>query len=172
MPQARRTPRGPVAENRPRDPPETEANPHGNELEDTAAGDSLTESGYTPPVGYTELQEIEAKAQAITERIRQLEKLRDLQEQERELVRLLRGVNATPAIPRSSSSDSRSSKEGEIKVRNIRQLKLSADFRTRDEWLSDLQRAFNGAPRKFRKQYRQILFALDNMDSECRTRWE
>ena len=71
---------------------------------------------------------------------------------------------------RRGSSDSLSSGQGEVKVKNIKKLRISADLRVRDEWLSDLQRAFDGAPRKYRKGSKQILLALDNSDSECRTR--
>ncbi len=37
-------------------------------------------------------------------------------------------------------------------------------YRLRQDWLSDLNQAFKGDPKKFRSDTNKILFALDNMD--------
>jgi hypothetical protein len=67
-------------------------------------------------------------------------------------------------------SDS-SSSEREIKVKNITRLTSSSSFRQRDDWLADLQRAFQGASRRYRKDSRKILLALDYVDNELRAQW-
>lgn len=70
---------------------------------------------------------------------------------------------------RRGSNDSSSS--GEVKVTNIPVFSRKFTYPQRDAWLHDLSRAFEGAPRKYRYDRKKILFALNYMNSECRTIW-
>ncbi|KAK5987248.1 hypothetical protein PT974_11372 [Cladobotryum mycophilum] len=145
-------------ENPPRQERETTETPADGSTADTPANNTLAQQHA-----------------AVVERIRQLTALQALQKQEQELMEQL-AITSQPYTAktrrRRDSNESTSSGGGEIKVKNIRQLKLPVELQARDEWLSDLQRAFEGAPRKYRKPAKRILLALDNMDGECRTRWE
>lgn len=51
---------------------------------------------------------------------------------------------------RSLSSSRSESDRGGIRITNIRMLTLHASFRQRDEWLENLERAFNEKPMKFK----------------------
>ncbi|KAH7195190.1 hypothetical protein BKA60DRAFT_661006 [Fusarium oxysporum] len=107
-------------------------------------------------------------------RIAQLEELQELQRREEELLGKLRPLipPATGTRPRRDSTESHSSSGREVRVRNITKLTLPTTFQKRDAWLSDLYRAFTGARRRYRKDYKKILTALDNMDGEGRGRWD
>ena len=76
-------------------------------------------------------------------------------------------LNAAETRRNSSSSSS----GGEVRAKNINELGHPTNLQKHTEWLNDLNRAFNGAKRRYRKDYRKILFALDHMHSMCRARW-
>lgn len=57
-------------------------------------------------------------------------------------------------------------------MKNIEKFTLKNSLRKRDEWLADLHRAFEGDPRKFKKDFAKILLAQEYMDTDCRTRWK
>jgi hypothetical protein len=59
-----------------------------------------------------------------------------------------------------------------LKIKNIPTLTYPTSIKKRDEWLRDLSRAFEAAPKKFRSQSKQILFALDYLDTEGRAKWD
>jgi len=44
-------------------------------------------------------------------------------------------------------------------------------FRRRQEWLQDLDRTFQGDPQRFQVAKNRILFSLEYMDSNIRSRW-
>lgn len=116
---------------------------------------------------------IRARAAATAERIAQLEELQKLQEREQELQDLLRrnaGEERSKRQRRASTSSSHSSQE--VKVRNITDLRHPTNPQRHKIWINDLNRAFNGAKKKFRRDYRKILFALDHMHIDCRARWD
>lgn len=113
---------------------------------------------------------VEVQLQAQRDRLRQLQELHALRQQEEELRQRLDDVS--PPRRRRRHHDSSSSSEGEIRVKSITRLRITSSYRQRDDWISDLQRAFEGARRKYRQDYRKILLAVDNMDDECRAKWE
>ena len=112
-------------------------------------------------------QDLIPRLAATNQRIQQLEELAALQTRVREL-ETLTSRDKTHRRPRR---DSDSSGSQDLKVDNIITLITSSTFRQRDDWLSDLQRAFKGAPRKFKKDTKKIFLALNYMDLESRTRW-
>lgn len=140
------------------------------EPSETAVVQETTTGEETPDPNNSEihLQQI-----AIRTRIQQLEELKQLREREAELRRELGGydIPAPQAKTRRTSHSSTSSSGGEIKIKNIPMLSHLTTFRKRDEWIDDLQRAFAGARKRYRRDYKKILLALDYMDGECRTRW-
>ena len=73
---------------------------------------------------------------------------------------------------RRSRSSSASSEGKDLRTRSIATFSASFSFQRRDLWLSDLKRAFKGAPKHFRKPEKKILFALDHMNEDCRQRWD
>jgi hypothetical protein len=119
--------------------------------------------------------DLAAKQTAMEARIQQLEELKALHEKEANLLRELRAAGAplggTAPKPRRGD-DSSSESGGEVKVKNITMLTSQTTLRKRDEWLGDLQRAFQGAKRRYNREYKRVLLALDHMDAECRARWD
>lgn len=120
---------------------------------------------------------VEAEQAAIRARIAQLEELQKLQEREEELRKLIscptsssKGNNR--AKRRRNSSESSGSSGREIKVKNINSLTHPTNPQKHKIWVNDLNRAFNGAKRRYRRDYRKILFALDHMNTTCRARWD
>ena len=61
---------------------------------------------------------------------------------------------------------------GELLTRSIPTFTASFSFQRRDRWLSDLKRAFKSAPQNFQEPEQKTIFALDNMDKDCRQRWD
>lgn len=90
-----------------------------------------------------------------------------------QLQELVEATSRTPSRRRRrrSETDSSDSDDPEIKVRNITRLATSSSYRHRDDWLSDLRRAFQGAPRRYKKDSRKILLAVDYMDADLRAKW-
>jgi hypothetical protein len=113
--------------------------------------------------------------QAIRVRIRQLEEMAELQAREQSLRDQLQLVQPSVAQgnPRRRASDasSKSSREDSLKITNIITFTDKMSYRRRQEWLQDLSRAFAGAPRKFKKDKKRIIFALDYMSEGPRNRW-
>jgi hypothetical protein len=130
------------------------------------------EDSSTP--GLTNLSDIAIQQAEVQARIDQLEELNRLRIREAQLLATIQGIQTRESTPRRrrTSTSSTSSSGGEIKIRNLTCLTSNASFRKRDEWISDLQRAFAGAHRRYRKDYKKILLGLDNMDIECRARWD
>lgn len=138
---------------------------------------SRTENAATATQGSGSPLEIEAEQTAIRARIAQLEELQKLREKEEELRRLINcpiGGNPrdAPAKRRRDSQESSGSSGQEIKVKNITALTHPTNPQKHKVWINDLNRAFNGAKRKYRRDYRKILFALDHMNITCRARWD
>ncbi|KAK6713275.1 hypothetical protein SNK04_004237 [Fusarium graminearum] len=133
---------------------------------------SITSSTLSPAP--SELDDTDRLIQATRQRIQQLQELAELRKKEEELLQSLGGriPRDKPSRTRRNSEDSNSSSGKEVRVRNIVKLNLPITFQQRDAWLSDLTRAFMGAKRKYRKDYRKILLAIDHMDGEARRRWD
>ncbi|KAF5230292.1 hypothetical protein FAUST_9880 [Fusarium austroamericanum] len=133
---------------------------------------SVTSSTLSPAP--SELDDTDRLIQATRQRIQQLQELAELRKKEEELLQSLGGriPRDKPSRTRRNSDDSNSSSGKEVRVRNIVKLNLPITFQQRDAWLSDLTRAFMGAKRKYRKDYRKILLAIDHMDGEARRRWD
>jgi len=121
-----------------------------------------------------------ADLEAIQARVEQLRALKALRDEEAILQRALSTARSPDPIrsPRDSRSSHRrrrssssSSSEREVRVKNITKLTATASFRQRDDWLADLQRAFEGASKRYRKDSRKILLALDHVDNELRSQW-
>lgn len=136
---------------------------------DTAAGDvprSTTPSEATPSTAG-------AEEAAVRERIAQLERLKELQDREKELTDLIRSYGGGgPAKRGRKASSSSSLSSQEVKVRNITELRHPTNPQKHKIWLNDLSRAFKGAKKKYRRDDRKILFALDHMHMNCRARWD
>ena len=127
------------------------------------------DSEQSPKGSHTPVEDSLPDQLAATQaRIKQLEELTALRKKADELqAALIRGVRQRQSLE-SGSEDDRS----DIKIKNITVLTTNATFRKRDDWLNDLRRAFEGAPRKFRKDSKKILLANDNMDANCHARWD
>jgi hypothetical protein len=131
-----------------------------------------TSAGMAPTT--SEVAQTAADIVAARERIAQLQELKELHDQTRALQDAVSTGTGSRRHrdDRDSSSDSdRPRRSHEVTVKNIPIFTPRTSFQKRAEWLIDVQRAFEGAPRKFRKDRRKILWAQDYMDSECRTRW-
>ncbi|KAF4446785.1 RNA-directed DNA polymerase (Reverse transcriptase), partial [Fusarium austroafricanum] len=128
-----------------------------------------------PPVisAPAEENDTEELIRATQLRVAQLEELKTLREKEKALTESLRGLHHLDPgqKPRRSPCDSDSSSGGEVRARNITKLTLPTNFQKREAWLNDLKRAFSGARRRYRRDYKKILLAEDNMDEEARERW-
>jgi len=111
---------------------------------------------------------LDAEEQQLRARAEQLERIKALRSQIRQLQ--ADSVETTPTVGRRNSDSSGSSRD--LKIKNIDTFNLQCTLRKRDDWLADMKRAFDGAPKKFGKDKKKILFGLDNMDSECRARWD
>jgi hypothetical protein len=81
------------------------------------------------------------------------------------------GEPAAKRRRKGESSGSSDSDGPDIKITNIPTLDIQSPYRKRDEWIRDLQRAFDGAPRKFKRDRTKIIFAVDYLAAECRERW-
>lgn len=122
------------------------------------------------PLTGGEPNDLDTEFALVRQRIEQLERLQQLQAQEAALREALHIGSSTRS--RNPSPGSNSSGSQEVKVKNLTQLTRNATLRKREDWINDLQRAFAGAPRRYRKGYKKILLALDQMDVECRARWD
>ncbi len=117
------------------------------------------------------IEDLQADLIAQNERIEGLRRLRSLQQEEQELREAIHEEQVDIQRKRRRDTSDSSGTSGEIKVRNITQFPQFATLRRRDDWLGDLHRAFSGAPRRYASDRNKILLAQDNMDAECRTRW-
>lgn len=140
------------------------------------AGTNSTTIDPTPPRAPIELltmdetSELETEFARVQHRIEQLERLQQLQAQEAALRAALQIGSSQKS--RNPSPGSNSSGSQEVKIKNLTQLTRNATLRKREDWINDLQRAFAGATRRYRKGNKKILLALDQMDVECRARWD
>jgi hypothetical protein len=118
-------------------------------------------------------RDLAAQEAAIRQRIQQLERIEALQAQAKEMTERM-GLGPPKGSQRAArrNSESSSSSGGDIRVKNIGTFTTRYTFHKRDDWLADLRRAFEGARKRYRKDYKKILLALDHMDSDCRSRWD
>jgi hypothetical protein len=114
---------------------------------------------------------IRRKRILIEQRCKELEQLQRLQEEEQRLLETLR-ISKPAKRHRREDSSSDDDRYVKIDVKNIDKFTLKSSLRKREEWLNDLQRAFSGNPRKYRKSWARIVLAQEYMDSECRNRWK
>jgi hypothetical protein len=157
---------GPVAEN---------DAPIGSAAGNATDTRSETVGGNNTPAT-TDESNLQATEDLIREEIERLERIKSLQAQKATLEKEIAeaGGHDYGALPtrqrhaRSSESDS----GGEVRITNITQLTMNATSRVRDEWLSDLKRAFMGRRRKFARDTNKILLATDHMDKACRAEWD
>lgn len=136
----------------------------------SATIDPTLSGSTTEPLATGGQNDLDTEFALVRQRIEQLERLQQLQAQEAALREALHIGSSTR--PRNPSPGSNSSGSQEVKVKNLTQLTRNATLRKREDWINDLQRAFAGAPRRYRKGYKKILLALDQMDVECRARWD
>jgi len=135
-------------------------------------GDQGSSHTPEPSPDHDDGHDLAAQLAATQQRIRQLEELAALQDRVKVLEASVRGTSKRSRRRSRDVDDSDSDSDGgDIKIKNIATLASTSTFRNWDDWCSDLRRAFDGAPRKFRKDKKKILKALDYMDSECRARW-
>lgn len=103
----------------------------GTTPEPSETADSMPESRLSP------MQEAEL---AVRKRIRALEKLQELQEQEKELRRVLDLESPAPRQRQRRHSSGSSSDDRDIKVtvKNISTFTIRSSFKKREAWLRDL----------------------------------
>lgn len=89
-----------------------------------------------------------------------------------QLQRRIHALEAISSKRRRRHHGSSSESDKDLKIKNISQLKYPCTFRQRSEWLKDVKRAFEAAPRQLKKENKQILFALDHLDKEGRAKWD
>jgi len=112
----------------------------------------------------------ESELQQTQSRISFLERLVQAKEKEEELLRRL-GLATDSSRKRQRSESPSQESSRAIKVKNIIQFTSKMTFRRRQEWLQDLDRAFQGDPQRFQVAKNRILFSLEHMDSNIRSRW-
>lgn len=106
-------------------------------------------------------------------RLRELEEMEKLEhqiEEARKRLGITKGKRRR--LSDSSSSSDSGTRTKAIKITNITPFTAKTTYRLRQEWLSDLNRAFRGDTKRFRTDTNKILFALDHMDRQPRNRWE
>ncbi|KAK3896618.1 hypothetical protein C8A05DRAFT_39828 [Staphylotrichum tortipilum] len=115
----------------------------------------------------------EETLEAMRRHLRELEELKKLEHQIKEARKRL-GITKEKRRRQSDSSSSSDSgtRAKAIKITNIIPFTPKMTYRLRQEWLSDLNRAFRGDVKRFRTDTNKILFALDHMDRKPRNRWE
>lgn len=137
-------------------------------------------TGHTSPVTSATLEaqaaEMEAAnaAQAHINRLieEQIKLSRKNEELKEELSRL-GGIEAeAPPRRRRHSDDSSSSHGRDIKVKNVSTLVLRANYRDWETWVQDLKRVFKGSPRRYKGDANKILVAQDYMTADCRALWD
>ena len=109
------------------------------------------------PVG--DQQELESLRRAV-------EKQRQIADLKKTLAQLTQ-ENAAP-LPTSAPSVPQADYHGDVKTQRIPCLALNTSVQKRKRWLSDLERAFEAAPYRFKTEASRIFHALDNCDEECR----
>lgn len=137
----------------------------------TPPSHDVSESATQATLGRGELLQL---AEA---RVKELERMQELREQEKTLLAKLglgtseRGTKRKRSLSQSSDSSGHHHQPKAIKVKNLIRFTDSMNYRRRQEWLQDLERAFSGDPRRFATDSNRILFALDQMDEHPRNRW-
>ena len=132
--------------------------------------------------GYNTLSPIEREDPEIEEEDEETQLIREEQRlvqrrQTLERIQKLRGEVAAleesvSKPPRRKPSPTSSSEGGvDIKMKNAIQLPRNPSFKGRDEWLGDMTRIFQAAPKRYNKDEKRILTAVDNMDIVHRNRW-
>ena len=132
-------------------------------------------SSHTPESSpdHDDGHDLAAELAATQQRIKQLEELAALQARVKALEGSVRdSTKSSRRRHRDADGSDSDSDGGDIKIKNIATLASTSTFRKWDDWCGDLQRVFAGAPRKFKRDSKKILKALDHMDSECRARWK
>ncbi|KAI0022555.1 hypothetical protein F4780DRAFT_182288 [Xylariomycetidae sp. FL0641] len=105
----------------------------------------------------------------LRQRINRLQQVQQLTEQISVLKKSI--GTARHSKRKRDDSDSKGSQDVNLK-RSIRTFTLRFTYRQRDEWLANLRRAFDSAPRKYRKPRRYINLAVSKIDSQCRPLWD
>ncbi len=116
--------------------------------------------------------EIDEEEQLLRREIARLERLKALQSQMQQLQIEIREITSNRGRRISDGEHSTSSNNKEVRVKNIETLEYQYTIQKRDDWISNIQRAFDGAPKRFSSERARIVFALDHMDRECRARWD
>jgi hypothetical protein len=116
---------------------------------------------------------LQANLQAVEERIQYLERLKEAKEKERTLQAELAALTAEdPENPLNRRRrESSSSSGGEVKMTNLPTFTMDYTYRSRDLWIRDLERAFEGARKRYRNDLKKCFKALDQMSTECKERW-
>ncbi len=83
-----------------------------------------------------------------------------------------RGADSQRKRRRDDSDSEEDRYEKDLSLKGIDQFTRSFSLRQRQDWLHNAERIFRGSPRKFRKEQRKVLFALDHMEQYCRTLWQ
>ena len=133
----------------------------------------LVDSGEAISESETQNLTTKEERQTLLDRIAQLEQQQRTQlNTQEQMAQLWSNISETLQKGRRRSDESSGDSGPELRIKNITQLPAFPTLQQRDQWLQDLDRAFRGAPRKFRRDSRKILFALEYMDEDLRTNWD
>lgn len=118
------------------------------------------------------------EAVVLRNRVTQLRQLQKLRNEKAALLESLsrsrfrsRSPGDNPRKRRRRNRFSSSLSKREIKVKNIIRLTATSSFRQRNDWIADLERAFEGIPKRYKTNARRILLALNYIDSKLRKQW-
>lgn len=172
MPPVLSVPRRPASEgNTPRSP----ENPVRLHISETGTPRAATPSHTMNSDSQPSVQQSTAELLRTTEsRIAELQRLQELKNQEKELLEAL-GMGDKQKKRRRNDDDSdedsdrRSHKA--VNVKNITPLEEHVTFQRRREWLQDVNRAFDGDPKRYGTDTNKIIFAVDQMDKKPRGFW-
>ena len=81
-------------------------------------------------------------------------------------------VRGTKRPAENDDPDSEYSKKSNIKYTQIETLQLRASLRQWTDWKADLQRAYLGAPNRYRTGQAKIIMANQYMAKDCRSQWD
>ncbi|KAK9364309.1 hypothetical protein V1509DRAFT_185670, partial [Lipomyces kononenkoae] len=71
----------------------------------------------------------------------------------------------------SDDDQSRPRKSFDLKYKNVETLRITSSIREWTDWKDDLQKKFDGAPRRFGTDQARVIGANDSMDKNCRSLW-
>jgi len=119
-----------------------------------------------------QMEEALASGQLDDEALETIRAQLERAEKARQLLGKIRGLKRRrPASDDEGSGDEHRRKVPDIKYRSIEKLRVTSSLREWTDWKADVRRKLSSAPRRFGTGQARITGALDEMDKDCRTRW-